>query len=193
MTDEPTTSGDITGAGLHPSAKAKRVANSKSFTDPSFAEFAGFHEGYVRHYIALADTKAAIVLGLASTFIAFLFSKAAFQFLLFNPTCAWQSCVAWICVALLIASGGFSAWVIAPRLKTTGEGLVFFGSVQAHSDSKSYANAVRSAGVDLLIEARLRHCYDVSSVCWRKYYNLRLAIWLSVAGLLASLPLLGSI
>ena len=64
-------------------------------------------------------------------------------------------------IALLAAGAGFSAWVIAPRLKTTSEGLVFFGAVRAHTDASTYVEAVRSAGADRLADARLRHCFDI--------------------------------
>lgn len=156
-------------------------------------EFANFQESYVRHYIGLADTKAALLLGLMSTFIAHLFSKPEFNSLIFKPTCTWPSWLAWTSTISIIAGAGFASWVIAPRLKSTGEGLVFFGAVRAHKKSGAYVNAVRLAGPDQLAEARLRHCFDVSDVCWRKYFHLRLAIWLSVAGLVISLPLLGQI
>ncbi|PXA92012.1 hypothetical protein DMC47_24805 [Nostoc sp. 3335mG] len=161
--------------------------------ETALAEFAGFHEGYVRHYIALADTKAAILLGLTSTFIAFLFSRPSFHDVLFKPSCSWQTWLVWAAVALLLIGSGFAARVIAPRLKHTGEGLVFFGAVRAYSSAEAYADAVRSAGQDRLDDARLQHCYDVSAVCWRKYHSLRLAIWLSLAGFVASLPLIASI
>ncbi|MDP9412779.1 MAG: DUF5706 domain-containing protein [Pseudomonadota bacterium] len=165
----------------------------KRTAEASLGEFASFHEGYVRHYITLADTKAAVLLGLTSTFIGFLFSKPAFHDLLFSPTCSWRSWLAWASTALLVAGAGFAAWVITPRLRQTSEGLVFFGAVRAYPSHVAYAQAVRSAGGDQLTEARLRHCYDVSAVCWRKYHNLRLAICFSVAGFASSLPLLGSV
>lgn len=187
MTEKPTTSGVTTGAGLHQRASASGT------DDASLGEFANFHEGYVRHYIALADTKAALLFGLTSTFIAYMFSKPAFHALLFEPTCAWPTWLAWASVALIAAGAGFSAWVIAPRLKTTGEGLVFFGAVRAHTDASAYVAAVRSVSADLLADARLKHCYDISAVCWRKYQNLRWAIWLGVAGLVGALPLLASL
>jgi hypothetical protein len=187
MTEKPTTSGVTTGDG------PRQRANASGTDDASLAEFANFHEGYVRHYIALADTKAALLFGLASTLIAYMFSKSAFHALLFKPTCAWPNWLAWASIVLLAAGAGFSAWVIAPRLKTTGEGLVFFGAVRAHTDASAFVEAVRSASADRLADARLRHCYDVSAVCWRKYQNLRWAIWLGVAGLVAALPLLASL
>jgi Family of unknown function (DUF5706) len=186
MTDKPITSGDTMAAGPR-----QRSSASGSKHAP-LAEFANFQEGYVRHYISLADTKASLLFGLASAFIAYLFSKPVFHALLFNPTCTLPSWLAWASTGLLAAGAGYAAWVIAPRLKTTGEGLVFFGAVRAHADAGAYAEAVRSAGADGLADARLRHCYDVSGVCWRKYQNLRRAICLSVAGLMGALPLLAS-
>ncbi|WP_168727536.1 MULTISPECIES: Pycsar system effector family protein [Sphingomonas] len=168
-------------------------ASAVPATDAPLAEFASFHEGYLHNYVSLADTKATVLLGLVGTFIAYLFSKPTFTAFLFKPACTPSSWLAWASIVLLAAGAGSAAWVVAPRLKTTGEGLVFFGAVRAHVDAAAYAAAVRSAGANLLEDAWLRHCYDVSEVCWHKYQNLRRAIWLSIAGLVAALPLLASI
>lgn len=193
MTDANITSGDLTVGGNPRRDSPDLVGQLYNSDEALLSDFANFQEGYVRHYIALSDTKAGILFGFVSTFIAFIFSKPIFSTLLFNSTQRWESWVAWVCAALLITSASLAAWVIAPRLKTTGEGLIFFGAVSAHSSSETYLGAVRSAGAARLAEARLMHCYDVSAVCWRKYHNLRVAIWLSVAGLAVSLPLLGLI
>ena len=95
--------------------------------------------------------------------------------------------------AILAAGAGLSAWVIAPRLKSTGEGLVFFGAVWAHTDASAYVEVLRSASADRLAGARLRRRCDLSAVFWRKYLDLRLAIWLCFAGLVGALPLLASL
>ena len=191
--DKPTTSGDTTDAGRRRRAKPKIPQTNATEGTTLLSEFAGFHEGYVRNYIALADTKAAIVFGLSSTFITFLFSKPGFHTLLFEPTCTWSTGFAWTSTVSLVSGAAFAAWVISPRLKHTSEGLVFFGAVRAYPSSMAYVDAIRSAGADRLADARLMHCYNVSDVCWRKYQTLRRAIWLSLAGLTASLPLLGSV
>lgn len=154
------------------------------------ADFAGFHESYVRHYIALADTKAAVVFGLASSVIAFLFAKQAYHDLLFEPVWAWRTALAYAVALLLVGGAGCAAWVIAPRLPHTGEGLVFFGAVRRYSSGTAYASAIGCESEAGLALARLRHCYDVSGVCWRKYVSLRRALWLTVAGIAAALPLL---
>jgi hypothetical protein len=138
----------------------------------------------------LADTKATVVFGLASSVIAFLFARQGFHDLLFKPTPTWQTGLAFFVAALLLAGAGFAAWTIAPRLPHTGEGLVFFGAVRCHANGYAYASAVGLEDEAGLALTRLRHCYDVSTVCWRKYISLRRALWLTVIGIAAALPLL---
>jgi hypothetical protein len=149
--------------------------------------FASFHEAYVRSYIALADTKAAVIFAVASSLVAYLFSNAAFHALLFAPTQSWATGLACLTSAALICAAGFAAWVIAPRTPHTGEGLVFFGAVRAYPNDAAYVQAVRNSSEAELTEARLRHCYNVSDVCWKKYRVLRSSIWSGVVGL-ALLP-----
>ncbi len=190
---KPTTSGDTPVAGSRQPSQTRKSDVTKIDVEASLAEFASFHEGYLRHYVALADTKAVVLFGLVTTFVTFLFSKSGFQLLVFEPSCHWRSVLAWASAVLLIVGAGLGTWVIAPRLKHTGEGLVFFGAVRAHAHGEAYAQAVRAARGERLNDARLRHCYDVSNICWNKYQNLRLAIWVSALGLVLALPLLGSI
>jgi hypothetical protein len=147
-------------------------------------DFANFHEGYVRSYISLADTKAGIIFALTSSIIAYLFSDAHFHKLLFMPTRSWSTGLAYISSSALLLAATFSAWVIAPRTLHTGEGLVFFGSVSRYRSDLAYVRAVRESSEAELTEARLRHCYNVSQVCWRKYRVLRSAIWSGAIGLL---------
>lgn len=48
------------------------VAPSRAFVfGEPHSEFASFHEGYVRHYIALADTKAGVIFTLAAGVIGY--------------------------------------------------------------------------------------------------------------------------
>jgi hypothetical protein len=147
-------------------------------------EFANFHEGYVRSYISLADTKAAVVFALASSLVAYLFTNDDFHNLLLAPTWGWQTALAYLTSFSLIFAAALSAWVIAPRTPHTGEGLVFFGAVRNYPTDGAYVRAVRDSSEAELTEARLRHCYDVSQVCWKKYRVLKGAIWSGVIGLI---------
>lgn len=171
-------------------ASHESAAEITANLDRLHSDFANFHEGYVRHYIALADTKATVVFGLASSVIAFLFARQGFHDLLFDPACTRQTALAYVVALLLLAGAGCAALTIAPRLPNTGEGLVFFGAVRRHTDGYAYASAIGREDEAGLALARLRHCYDVSTVCWRKYISLRRALWLTVIGIAAALPLL---
>lgn len=146
-------------------------------------EFANFHEGYVRSYITLADTKAAVVFALTSSVIAYLFSSSNFHALLFRPTSSLPTALAYGTSIAFVLSAALAAWVIVPRTPHTGEGLVFFGAVRNYPTDEAYVRAVRESTESELTQARLRHCYNVSTVCWRKYRALKWAIWFSVLGL----------
>jgi hypothetical protein len=155
--------------------------------------FAEFHEGYVRHYVGLADAKATLLFGLLGALIAYLFGREAFHELVFAAPRDWRSAFAITSAVLLALGAWFAALVIAPRLWTTGEAIVFFAGVAEHSSGSAYAAKIRASDEEDLLEARLRHCYDVSRVCTRKYNLLRIAIWTGTAGIATSLPIIGNI
>ncbi len=206
MTDDRTASGPSQDAGrsnrsdrLVTVDRTSRVTPDESLNEAgerlpidsrSHAEFAGFHEGYVRHYITLADTKAAVIFGVASSLIAFLLAKKNVQDILATLPCGYKTVNVVIVAVLLTSGAAFAASVIAPRLSSSGEGLVYFGDVKKYLDSVSYAEMVERQGQGALARARLQHCYDISRVCWRKYVNLRRAFWLTLAGIVCTLPLL---
>lgn len=123
--------------------------------------------------------------------LAFLFSQNASQILLLSPQWSRQMAVLLVGIGLLIASAFFSFRVVAPRLKSpSGEGVVFFGAVAAQRSAGEYVSAVAARDKRALTEARLKHCYDVSTVCSRKYQNLKWALWLGLPGLLFSIAYL---
>lgn len=146
------------------------------------AEFAQFHEGYVRHYISFADNKAAVVFGVTSSLTAFLFANPAVRRLVANTPCEFASVLAVTTTICLLTSAGLAGWVIVPRMKNSGEGLIFFGQVNAYGKSAAYLRAVKAADEADLTEARINHCYDLSAICWRKYLVLRASMWSGFAG-----------
>lgn len=147
------------------------------------AEFAGFEEGYIRNYISLADTKAAWTFTLVAGVLAYLFSKDTTRTALLNPEWPASYGVLVAAVILLVGSGLFSFLVVAPRLSTpSGEGVVFFESVAKKPSAQAYLAEVVASDAGALTEARLKHCYDVSRVCSRKYAALKTAIWLGLPG-----------
>lgn len=151
-------------------------------------EFASFEEGYVRSYVALADTKAAWTFTVASGLLAYLFSKDVARQTLLNAEWSPSHLTLLGGVILLILSAFYSSRVVAPRLQSPShEGIVFFGAVANQPDAQSYVNAVRGYDRQALTEARLKHCYDVAKICQTKYSLLRKAIWFGLPGLVLAL------
>lgn len=156
------------------------------------AEFAGFLEAYVRHYISQADAKAGILFGVLASSIGYLFARPGFHNLIFRPRWEWPGALALPCAALFLSAAVAALLVVAPRMGRPGTGIVFFGSVTRFADADAYVAAVRELDRNGLVAARLRHGYDVSGVCWRKYRMLGTAAWIAGAAFVLALPLLAA-
>lgn len=139
-------------------------------------EFASFEEAYIARYIALADTKASFVFAGASAVLVYLFNKDEIRAIAKNP--AWSpSCVLlYIGIWFLIIAAVYAFATIMPRLTTSGDGVVYFGSVASHSSARDYRSAVASMSESDFSTARITHCYDLARVCQRKYAALRRAM-----------------
>ncbi len=182
--------GSLRGSG----EEAVLLPDSAPDPDGSYGEFATFHEDYTRHYIALADTKATVVFGVAVGLLAYLYSDADFLQMVLHPTLSWRGVLPVLCSILLGLSAISSALVILPRLGASEKrGIVFFGDVAGYASADEYLKAVRRFTSDELVSARLRHAYDTAKVCKRKYIVLRWAIYLCFLGVATSLPILGKI
>lgn len=151
-------------------------------------EFAEFHEDYVRNYINLADNKAAWAFAIAGGVLAYLVTDAGIRSILLTPSLSVQFSVVALSILLLCASAACSFLVVAPRLSSpSNEGVVFFGAVAKRKSAASYIADVAAMSPEGLTEARIKHCFDISRVCARKYFFLRIAIWVGVAALVFSL------
>lgn len=163
------------------------VENPSGFADLHL-EFADFHEAYVRHYITLADTKAAWVFTVASGAMAFIFGRTASRTELLDAQ--WSVATLLVCAAtaFLCLSALFSFLVIRPRQTcTSADGIIFFGQVANHPSASAYTSAVAEHDGAALAAARLEHCFDISRVCSAKYASLRLAIWSGLLGVALTL------
>lgn len=155
------------------------------------SEFAYFHEQYVRHYIQLADAKAGLCFGLVSAVLGYLFSNGEVQALILAPSFTLKFAISAIAILLLVCAGACTFAVIAPRLSSaTGEGVVFFGAVARRTSGNDYVKDVASRTLAELTALRLKHCYDTSKLCDRKYSWLKAAIWLALPGLSLALATL---
>jgi Family of unknown function (DUF5706) len=182
------------GLGPPPSPRPAEIAVvAGDNLTPAHAEFANFHEGYVRHYIALADSKATLALGVTAGLLTYLFSQPKFHDLIVSPVWKALFVQALISSTFLALSTACAALVIAPRLSSTGEEIVFFGSVAKYASSDSYVKQIARRNDAELTAARIQHCYEISNVCVRKYDMLRRAIWFGCLGVASLLPILSSI
>lgn len=159
---------------------------------PSFedyhASFAEFHEGYVRHYIALADTKAGLAFAVATGVLSATFASGTRLEVLANPVWSPGYALVVTCAALLLLSAVFSFLVVAPRLSVrSGEELVFFVHVAQRPNAEAYAAEIGGSSQSKLTGARLRHCFDVSKICTRKYDQLSKGVWFGLLGLVNAL------
>lgn len=153
------------------------------------SEFATFHEGYIRHYIQLADTKAGVGFGIVSGVLAYLLGKNAVRDVLLHPALTAKFGITLVAVLFLSASATCAFLVIAPRLGSPrgDAGLVFFGDVAGRASGDEHVSDIASRSESDLTAARLRHCFDVARVCTRKYALLKKSIWLALPGLILAL------
>jgi uncharacterized membrane protein len=166
---------------------------NKDGLEAHHTEFAEFQEGYVRHYISLADTKAAVVFGICTSLLAYVLSNDEYRKFLGDGFATFTSTAAIGVGILLLIAASLSAWVVIPRLPRGAEGIVFFGAVRNFKNGQTYRAALSSCSEAQLTSARIDHCYTTSKVCWRKYMVLRAAIWCSIVGIVLLGILLPSI
>ncbi len=165
------------------------VAPSRSIIfDKPHSDFASFHESYVRHYIALADTKAGVVFTLAAGIIGYLVNNDDIQDTILAPSCSAEFVISILAFLFLGLVTALAFLVIAPRLTvSSNEGLVFFGAVAKKATGEIYLRELAASTEQSLTEARLKHCYDTAKICSRKYDFLKKAIWLTPPSLLLAL------
>lgn len=151
------------------------LANHAPQLEAAHLLFADFHQGYVTGYIQLADTKAAWVFAVSSGLIAYMFGSSNIQGTVQFQRWDWLIVLVCVTAVLLILTAVFSFLVISPRLARSSDGIVFFGSVASRASPDEFVREVAGMGEPELIEARLRHGYDISKICARKYRLLTMA------------------
>jgi hypothetical protein len=164
-------------------APGELIATGIVKLEAAHSKFAEFHEGYVSRYIGLADTKAAGAFAVSSGSIAYIVGNIRLQTFLLQPAWNPHFVLSITTFALLITSALCSFRVIAPRFSSSGEGIVYFGAVANRKSADDFVCDVASRGEGELTEARLKHCYDISRICVRKYEYLGKAIVVGVAAL----------
>ena len=155
---------------------------------PEYAWFArGIHE-YIRSYITLADQKAAFFFASAAALLVFLYKDHAIERWLKDPrTWAVGDLFSFLGVVGLAVTALLTISVVAPRLKGSKRGRVFWEAIAEFPDAASYARDVSGATGGDLVADTLQHSFDLALVCRRKYRVLQRALWSGAVGLLATI------
>ncbi|MGQ0589141.1 MAG: Pycsar system effector family protein [Sphingosinicella sp.] len=176
-----------TGATLDASAGCDPLAAPMQLDMPGKIEFAKAHSEYINGYIVLADTKAAWVFAIPAAAIAYLASQQGVWTLVTSPGNWLEKLLIAAAFALLLVCASAAFAVIVPRLGKSTEGVVFFAAVANMASADEFLAALAPLDESSLLDARLRHNFEIASVCARKYRMLRRAMWCGLAGLAAML------
>lgn len=192
------TAGDRNAAGpaRHASGSVREAATGAGSGEPERQKmsgrneaqlrFADFHEQFISKHVVMADTKAGVTFAVASGVLAHFATLNGFVDILRSPGATAEFLLALATASLLFASAAMAFWVIAPRRRGGGRGLVYWRSVAALPAAEDFVNAVRSAPDAQIVFDRLEHCYNISRVCEAKYDWLRRAMMTGAAGIFAA-------
>jgi hypothetical protein len=154
-------------------------------------KFAEETHQYIRECIRLADQKATFFFAGSSALLAYLHKLGLASKWILTPT-TWSLAH----VLSFFASIGLLLCAIAcllavmPRLKGSKRGIVFFAAINEYNSSNDYVSEFMNKSLFDLCEEKLKHAYELSAICKRKYVMLKWGQWLGAIGLIATLLLL---
>jgi hypothetical protein len=90
-------------------------------------------------------------------------------------------------VIFLILGAIFAFLTILPRFQGSVKGIVYWKAIAGFESAKDYSQKIMSAGDFHIMEAKLEHCYELPTICSRKYRFISCAIWLASIGLSATI------
>ncbi len=194
--------------------------NDGSATGSSMDGFARHLHSYVREQIELADKKAGAILALVAIFLGYFHNQQVVRKWpdLVNPG-LWkgtkrffsQSPPTWldtsatansafydqlptglsvVAVISLLISAAYAFVTVAPRLRGSRDGLVFWNAITRYKSAAIYAERVTNSSASELTSAVLLHSYELSRICRRKYRGLIRATWFAIVGAAAALAYL---
>lgn len=146
---------------------------------------------YVREYIRLADQKASFFFASVTAILAYLHHQGLTTIWLRPPT-GWgfNDMVAFAATVGLFVSAVACLATVLPRLYGSKRGLIYFSAIREYDSARDYSNEVIKQSSEDLLDAKLKHAYDLSDICNRKYDVLKWGQWAGAIGVIASLLLL---
>jgi len=137
---------------------------------------------YVREYIRNADQKAAFLFAAATAGLGYLLTHHAVAGWFNSPAFALADCVWLVAVVGLGVGAGFFVSVVFPRLQSSSPGLIFFNEIAAHPSAIAYTEGVLATPAAEVARTKLRHLYDLATICRKKFSALQTGAWFGVVG-----------
>ena len=136
-------------------------------------DFAEQTHQYVREYIRNADQKAAFFFAAATAGLGYLLTHHPVAAWFKTPVFALADCVWLVAVFGLAVGAGFFLSVVFPRLQSSSPGLIFFNEIAAHPSAIEYTEGVLATPAAEIARTKLRHLYDLATICRKKFSALR--------------------
>lgn len=149
--------------------------------------FADQTHQYIRDYIRQADQKAAFFFTVSTALLAFLY-KAGISSRWLKPLLRWNvlDMAAFLAMMALAMSAIVALLVIIPRTPGSRRGYLFWEAIAEYDTSRRYADDLVTLSIPTLLQVKSEHCHELAGVCRRKYKWLRIALWIGMLGLTAS-------
>lgn len=186
LSTQPMSVGETLGIKLQ-----QKIGDAPEKDQEARLKFAEDTHQYVREYIRLADQKATFFFAGSTALLAYLHKLGlASKWVIAPGTWGLTNMLSFLASMGLLLSAVACLAVVMPRLKGSQRGLVFFAAISQYSSSSSYLSDFMKQDLSELCEAKLKHTYELSAICKRKYDVLKWGQWLGAIGLIASLLLL---
>lgn len=160
--------------------KKQKIEETNIIINDTFA----YDQDYISHYILLADTKAAFILGICSGFLYIIFNK--YHNFLFKNIKLWNviDLTSFLSLLILIIAIAFTISVVYPRLLTNKKkGLVSWVDISNYESAGEYVTDLFKTNRTELIKEHYAVNYFLSIVCRKKYYWLSLSFIMAAIGI----------
>jgi hypothetical protein len=146
---------------------------------------------YVREQIRLADQKATFFFAGATALLAYLHKAGMVNEWVVDPR-SWGliDMFTFLATMGLILSAVACLATVIPRLNGSKRGLIFFAAIREYENAQEYVAEVMRHSSEALCAAKLRHIYELTDVCKKKYDVLKWGQWFGALGVIATLLLL---
>jgi len=144
---------------------------------------------YVREFINSADNKAQRYIAFSSAILVWLMNVKENIKFWDIPAKEWRL----LEVLNFVSLSGLSICIllslvaILPRLKGSKKGIIFFESVAEHEVSTDYLSDVLKKNEQELVIEELKHVYELSNICSKKFFWLKIAVWAGGVGLVSGI------